>query len=421
MLFGNTLSKAGLAAAGITKQFATRSDQVEYRLVRGATSREATLPLVRDTIRTALTPTINALGVTGIVHIPGMMTGQLLAGQTPSQAASYQIMITFLIATTACTTVQLVVQLATCALVDLHNHRLVQIDWNHIDFRTKNGRPRISKILRLDSGKSKLISNPIDLRKKESLSRTSIYESGRQIMLSSVLRQSSSAAITKSRNQSAEQGNPILEAKSVEVPRTGLSLTMTLHKGNRLGISGRSGIGKSQILRVLAGLDATNQDFDHSGIWFNGSPISEMSMVEYRTNVCLVPQSRPTLEGTPLAFYTEVSQFEHQRRRNIWESTAPSPIDIATPWRLDKSAWTKSWSALSGGEAQRASLAIALATQPAVLLLDESISALDESTSRLVEETLTKSGIPIIFVTHSKEQLNRFCTHQMELIFEENT
>jgi putative ABC transport system permease protein len=58
-----------------------------------------------------LTPTINALSVTGIVHIPGMMTGQILAGQSPFQAAAYQVLIFFLIASQACTTVQILMKL----------------------------------------------------------------------------------------------------------------------------------------------------------------------------------------------------------------------------------------------------------------------------------------------------------------------
>jgi putative ABC transport system permease protein len=92
MLFGNTLTAAALAASGITRQFATQQEMVEWRLVRGATAQEAILPLVQETMSTALTPTLNGLAVTGIVHIPGMMTGQILAGQSPPQAAAYQIM-----------------------------------------------------------------------------------------------------------------------------------------------------------------------------------------------------------------------------------------------------------------------------------------------------------------------------------------
>lgn len=85
MLFGNTLSASALGAATITKQFAIQADASELRLLRGATLQQAVRPLIEESYRTALTPTINGLAATGIVHIPGMMTGQILAGQiTPT-------------------------------------------------------------------------------------------------------------------------------------------------------------------------------------------------------------------------------------------------------------------------------------------------------------------------------------------------
>jgi ABC-type iron transport system FetAB permease component len=81
------------------------------RLSLRATWQEALQSVIRNTLTTALTPTINALSVTGIVHIPGMMTGQILAGQSPFQAAAYQVLIFFLIASQACTTVQILMKL----------------------------------------------------------------------------------------------------------------------------------------------------------------------------------------------------------------------------------------------------------------------------------------------------------------------
>jgi ATPase subunit of ABC transporter with duplicated ATPase domains len=88
-------------------------------------------------------------------------------------------------------------------------------------------------------------------------------------------------------------------------------------------------------------------------------------------------------------------------------------VKTASEWGLDEECFDMPWSTLSGGQAQRISLAIALSMNPKALFLDEATNALDEETSILVEESLIKSGIPIIVVTHSKEQLQRFCTHQI--------
>jgi ABC-type iron transport system FetAB permease component len=69
MLFGNTLNASALGASSITKQFAVDSDSVELRLIRGADTREAISPLVEESYRIALMPTINSLAATGIIHV----------------------------------------------------------------------------------------------------------------------------------------------------------------------------------------------------------------------------------------------------------------------------------------------------------------------------------------------------------------
>ena len=51
----------------------------------------------RDSIRTGLIPSINAMAVAGIVSLPGMMTGQILAGVSPVEAVKYQIMVMFVL------------------------------------------------------------------------------------------------------------------------------------------------------------------------------------------------------------------------------------------------------------------------------------------------------------------------------------
>ena len=81
MLFGNCLSAVTLGASALTRAFAAQQDQVGLWLARGATYQEAIFSLVRESVTAALTPTITALSVTGIVHIPGMMTGQVYAGR----------------------------------------------------------------------------------------------------------------------------------------------------------------------------------------------------------------------------------------------------------------------------------------------------------------------------------------------------
>jgi len=70
---------------------------LETRLSLGEDWRSAMRQLVQDSVRTGLIPIINAMGAAGVVSIPGMMTGQILAGNSPFNAAKYQIMIMFMI------------------------------------------------------------------------------------------------------------------------------------------------------------------------------------------------------------------------------------------------------------------------------------------------------------------------------------
>ncbi|CAE7622448.1 STAR1 [Symbiodinium sp. CCMP2592] len=114
--------------------------------------------------------------------------------------------------------------------------------------------------------------------------------------------------------------------------------------------------------------------------------------------------------GTCVMSTSHVRDQEHL----LWHKRA-----YAATWRLDPSAFDRPWAELSGGEAQRVALALALATQPQVLLLDEAISGLDVATQKLVEASLAASRVPIVMVTHSPEQLRRFCTHHLDLTPEE--
>ena len=67
-------------------------------MAHGATPSEALLDVRRDAARTGMIPILNSMLVAGIVALPGMMTGQILAGSPPMEAAKYQLLILFLIA-----------------------------------------------------------------------------------------------------------------------------------------------------------------------------------------------------------------------------------------------------------------------------------------------------------------------------------
>jgi len=122
MILGNSLNGISLGLNSLGQELTTRRDQVEMRLSLGANRWEAAQDCVRQAVRTGMIPMINSMMVTGIVSLPGMMTGQLLAGIRPMEAVKYQIVIMFLIAAgTALGTVG-VVLLSFVRLFD-HHHR----------------------------------------------------------------------------------------------------------------------------------------------------------------------------------------------------------------------------------------------------------------------------------------------------------
>ena len=101
MILGNTLNGVSLGLDRLGSELSGKRDEVESMLALGATRWEAALGPIQQSVKTGLIPTINAMMVVGIVSLPGMMTGQLLAGTSPVEAVKYQIVIMFLIASGA--------------------------------------------------------------------------------------------------------------------------------------------------------------------------------------------------------------------------------------------------------------------------------------------------------------------------------
>jgi putative ABC transport system permease protein len=99
MLLGNVLNGISLGVDSFTYEVRAHRDEILSLIALGATTHEATSNLFKRCIRTALTPMLNAMASMGLVSIPGMMTGQILAGQPPQEAAVVQIIMVLLLAT----------------------------------------------------------------------------------------------------------------------------------------------------------------------------------------------------------------------------------------------------------------------------------------------------------------------------------
>jgi len=98
MILGNALNGVSLALDSFLEYVLSRREEIELALVYGAERLEALRRPFRHAVRRGLIPIINAMSVAGIVSLPGMMTGQILAGTPPLQAVAYQILVMFMLA-----------------------------------------------------------------------------------------------------------------------------------------------------------------------------------------------------------------------------------------------------------------------------------------------------------------------------------
>jgi putative ABC transport system permease protein len=97
MIVGNAMNAAALAAERLAGEIDARRAEIEAYLALGARPAFATREAVRSAIRASMIPMVNSLMVVGIVALPGMMTGQIIAGASPLTAVRYQIVVMFML------------------------------------------------------------------------------------------------------------------------------------------------------------------------------------------------------------------------------------------------------------------------------------------------------------------------------------
>jgi len=97
MLLGNTMTGIALGMDRLVQTSWQQRAIIEQRLMLGQSSEQAIEDIRRESMRAGMIPIINSMAAAGLVSLPGMMTGQILAGAAPVDAVKYQILIMFLI------------------------------------------------------------------------------------------------------------------------------------------------------------------------------------------------------------------------------------------------------------------------------------------------------------------------------------
>jgi putative ABC transport system ATP-binding protein len=185
-------------------------------------------------------------------------------------------------------------------------------------------------------------------------------------------------------------------------------ISVEVRTGEVLAIVGPSGAGKSSFLRLLNRLDEPTA----GTVWLDGVDYHRIPPRELRRRVGMVTQRAFLFPGT---VYENVGFGPRQHGERISALRAEELLS-----RVGLSGYaSRDVADLSVGEAQRVSLARALANSPVVLLLDEPTAALDDEAKlqveQLIGEIIRDTGLSCAIVTHDFKQASRMATRVMTL------
>jgi tungstate transport system ATP-binding protein len=175
--------------------------------------------------------------------------------------------------------------------------------------------------------------------------------------------------------------------------------TLEVQEGEVLAIIGPNGAGKSTLLLALARLIKP----EGGRIRFRGQPLESISELAYRRRIGLVLQEPLLLDTSVYENVAAGLKFRHLPRPEI-EQRCTFWLERLGALHLKSRAARR----LSGGEAQRVSLARAFALQPDLLMLDEPFSALDAPTRQSLRQdlhdVLATTAVTSIFITHDLDE-----------------
>eukprot|EP00934_Nitzschia_sp_Nitz4_P000745 Nitzschia sp. Nitz4//scaffold62_size106224//99099//100874//NITZ4_004373-RA/size106224-processed-gene-0.177-mRNA-1//-1//CDS//3329555907//745//frame0 len=426
MLLGNSMNGISLSLDALTRGMVEEKHEIELYLSFGATKWEAMSRLLAKSIQTGTTPILNTMRVIGIISIPG----QILGGSPAMTAARYQMLIIFLIA------------MATMSVILTNCFLAVEVAFDSHDMLrttrfTPSHRKRVAGLIvawfafvgsYLSGGVDPSANVPPEIATSDVLPTTPKGE-----LSIRVLRESCTSQLVDSEQGlqvvGLSRSIPAPSKEGAQEPRVLFSnVSMSVDHGDLLLVGGPSGVGKSTFLRMVAGLSPLVEDpTEMLDIGEVSSPPGEVQLAgkswttefvgghasaHWRKQVRYVTQSKVNIPGTPRNFVSQVTNFGSWNNQGLsFDELSRGALKYMTEWGLGADSYDKEWSVLSGGEAQRVIVAIALASQPRFLLFDESTSALDTTSKMAVEhsvkEYLHEHRGGACWISHDPQQAER--------------
>ncbi|MCG8400598.1 MAG: ATP-binding cassette domain-containing protein [Firmicutes bacterium] len=173
-------------------------------------------------------------------------------------------------------------------------------------------------------------------------------------------------------------------------------LTLKVDAGERLAILGANGVGKSTLLRLIAGL----LDPEDGQVQLDGQDIADCRWDDLRQAFAMVSPDLPLLRGTlRLNLTYGAKDWTQEKLERVIENLSLDALAARLPAGIE-SRISEMGSGLSTGERARIALARALLSQPRVLLLDEAEANLDAASRRALDRAIAGFSGTVIFITH---------------------
>lgn len=174
------------------------------------------------------------------------------------------------------------------------------------------------------------------------------------------------------------------------------NINLKINKGDKIGIIGASGEGKTTLVKLIGRL----YELEQGEILFNKIDISQIDVSSYNSLISIVPQ-RPIVFNKSIyeniVLNNEKIKYEDVVESlkivNLWDEICAMPMKLNTTISGEGGN-------LSGGQVQRLTLARALAKKPKLLILDEATSSIDPDNEAIIHENLINIGISLIVISH---------------------